>query len=151
MPSPLIEPYLREAGFWHTILVGQGCKLDPKLISTLVKRWRPEMHTFYLPCDKCTITLDDVYLQLGLPIDGSVVTRSVQSTDWGAVCGDLLGLAKETIYGGRIKMAWIRKIFVGLDEDSTEVKRERHTQTYIIQIIGCILKSDKSLNLVHLR
>ncbi|MBA0862409.1 hypothetical protein Goshw_008065 [Gossypium schwendimanii] len=44
-----------------------GCKLDPKLISTFVERWRHETHTFYLPCRECTITLEDVQLQLGLP------------------------------------------------------------------------------------
>ncbi|KAH1033095.1 hypothetical protein J1N35_045269 [Gossypium stocksii] len=35
-PSPLIENYLREAD------IGRGCKLDLKLISAFVKRWRPE-------------------------------------------------------------------------------------------------------------
>ncbi|MFQ6626425.1 hypothetical protein Gotur_005305 [Gossypium turneri] len=59
-PSPLIENYLREAGFWHVATIGQGCKLDPKLISALIKRWRPETHTFHLPCGECTITLEDV-------------------------------------------------------------------------------------------
>ncbi|MBA0701606.1 hypothetical protein Goari_000028 [Gossypium aridum] len=48
-PSPLIETYLREANFLHVALVGQGCKLDPELISALVERWRPKMHTFYIP------------------------------------------------------------------------------------------------------
>ncbi|MFQ6642705.1 hypothetical protein Gotur_017697 [Gossypium turneri] len=37
-PSPLVENYLREAGFWHVATVGRGCKLDPKLISALVER-----------------------------------------------------------------------------------------------------------------
>ncbi|MFQ6621760.1 hypothetical protein Gotur_002438 [Gossypium turneri] len=73
-PSPLIENYLRKAGFWHVATIGRGCKLDPKLISVLIERWRPEMHTFHLPCGECTITLEDVQLQLGLLVDGSALT-----------------------------------------------------------------------------
>ncbi|MBA0868359.1 hypothetical protein Goshw_012328 [Gossypium schwendimanii] len=49
--SPLIENYLREAGFWHVATIGWGYKLDPKLISALIKSWRPETHTFHLPCE----------------------------------------------------------------------------------------------------
>ncbi|KAH1063958.1 hypothetical protein J1N35_028945 [Gossypium stocksii] len=84
LPSPLIENYLRGAGFWHVATIGHGCKLDPKLISALIERWRPETHTFHLPCGECTITLEDVHLQLGLPVDGYAVTGSTQSADWGA-------------------------------------------------------------------
>ncbi|MBA0730693.1 hypothetical protein Golax_020508, partial [Gossypium laxum] len=75
--SPLIETYLREAGFLHVALIGQGCKLDPELISALVERWRSETHTFHIPCSECTIILEDVHLQLGLLVDGSVVTGSL--------------------------------------------------------------------------
>ncbi|MFQ6650015.1 hypothetical protein Gotur_022348 [Gossypium turneri] len=59
-PSPLIENYLREAGFWHVANIGWGCNLDPKLISVFIERWRPETHTFHLPCRECTITLENV-------------------------------------------------------------------------------------------
>ncbi|MFQ6646221.1 hypothetical protein Gotur_020245 [Gossypium turneri] len=80
-PSPLIENYLRETNFWRVDNIGRGCKLDLKLISALIKRWRSEAHTFHLPCGECTITLEDVQLQLGLSVDGSVLTESVQSAN----------------------------------------------------------------------
>ncbi|MBA0855030.1 hypothetical protein Goshw_008265 [Gossypium schwendimanii] len=50
-PSLLIENYLREAGFWNVANISQGCKLDSKLISALIERWRPETRTFHLPCE----------------------------------------------------------------------------------------------------
>ncbi|MBA0681816.1 hypothetical protein Goari_023591 [Gossypium aridum] len=37
-PSPLIENYLRKAGFWHVANIGWGCKLDSKLISAFIER-----------------------------------------------------------------------------------------------------------------
>ncbi|MBA0865800.1 hypothetical protein Goshw_015486 [Gossypium schwendimanii] len=38
-------------------------------------------------------------------MDGSVLTRSTQSADWGAICYDLLGAILDNIYGGQIKMS----------------------------------------------
>ncbi|KAH1031148.1 hypothetical protein J1N35_043322 [Gossypium stocksii] len=93
-----MQMYLREKNFWHVANICRWCKLDPKLISAFVERWRPNMHTFHLPCGECTITLEDVQLQLGLPVDGSVFTRSAQSVDWGAICYDLLGAISDNIY-----------------------------------------------------
>ncbi|KAK5824604.1 hypothetical protein PVK06_019385 [Gossypium arboreum] len=59
-----IHGYLQYTGFLHVYRMLMGCKLDLTLISVLVGKWRPEMHTFYLLCDECTITLNDVALQL---------------------------------------------------------------------------------------
>ncbi|MFQ6621593.1 hypothetical protein Gotur_001651 [Gossypium turneri] len=119
--SSLIENYLREAGFWHVATIGRGCKLDPKLISALIERWRPEMHTFHLPCGECTITLEDMQLQLGLSVDGSALTGSVQSDT-----------------------------FSESENDSTEIERIRYVHAYILEMIGGYLMSDLSRNLVHL-
>ncbi|KAK5812992.1 hypothetical protein PVK06_028438 [Gossypium arboreum] len=105
-PSPLIEGYLQDAGFWHVATIGRGCKLDPKLISALIERWRPEKHTFHLPCRECTITLEDVELQLGLLVDGYAITGSAYSADWGAICYELLGAIPDNINGGRIEMGY---------------------------------------------
>ncbi|MBA0575479.1 hypothetical protein Golob_025393, partial [Gossypium lobatum] len=96
--SPLIKPYLKYARFLHMTLIGKGCKLDPTLISALLEKWRPEMHTFHLPCSECTITLHDVQLQLGRVL--------------------------EMIYGAWIDIDRLRRNFSGFDEDSTEVQKE---------------------------
>ncbi|MFQ6640069.1 hypothetical protein Gotur_014503 [Gossypium turneri] len=112
---------LEGSWFLHVALVGRGCKLDPKLINALVERWRPEMHTFHLPCDECTITLEYVIYNCGYP--------------W-------MGRA-------RIEMAWLQNKFAELAEDSIEEERERYARAYILQIIRGILMPDKSRNLRH--
>ncbi|MFQ6651611.1 hypothetical protein Gotur_023869, partial [Gossypium turneri] len=99
--------YLRETSFWHVATVGRGCKLDPKLISALIERWRPETHTFHLPCGECTITLEDVNLQLGLPVDGYAVTGSVQSGDWGAIIG---GYLMPDLSQNLVHLRWLLKL-----------------------------------------
>ncbi|KAH1055782.1 hypothetical protein J1N35_033847 [Gossypium stocksii] len=150
-PSPLIENYLRDADFCHEATIGWGCKLDPKLISSFIERWKPKMHTFQLPCRECTITLEDVHLQLGLSVDGSILTKSVQFVNWGAICHDILGVILDNIYRGRIKMSWLRDIFPEPRNNSTEVERIRYVWAYILEIIGGYLMSDLLQNLVHLR
>ncbi|KAG8493623.1 hypothetical protein CXB51_011756 [Gossypium anomalum] len=149
--SPLIENNLRKAGFWHATTIGQWCKLDPKLISGLIERWRPETHTFHLPCGEYTITLEDIQLQLGLPVDGVAVTRSVQSADWGAICYDILGVIPDNIYGCQIEMGWLRDIFPEPRNNLTELERIRYARAYILKMIGGYLMSDLSRNLVYLR
>ncbi|KAK5812048.1 hypothetical protein PVK06_027443 [Gossypium arboreum] len=69
--------YFRDVEFLHASRMLGGCKLNPTLISGLVKRWRPETYTFHLPCSECTITLEDVALKLGFLVDGSIVMGSV--------------------------------------------------------------------------
>ncbi|MBA0667479.1 hypothetical protein Goklo_000554 [Gossypium klotzschianum] len=105
------------------------------------------MHTFHLPCGECTITLEDVNLQLGLPVDGYTVTESVQSSDWGAVCYELLGAILDNINGGQIEMGWLRDTFLEPDDDSTELERIRYARAYILEIIGGYLMPNLSRNL----
>ncbi|KAK5811722.1 hypothetical protein PVK06_027083 [Gossypium arboreum] len=73
---PEICGYLQEVGFLQASPMQRGFKLDLTLISSLVERWRPETHTFHLSCGKCTITLKDVALQLGLLVDEPVIAGS---------------------------------------------------------------------------
>jgi hypothetical protein len=51
--------------------------MDSTVLIALVDRWRPEIHTFHLPCGETMVTLQDVTIILGLPIDGTLVCLPV--------------------------------------------------------------------------
>ena len=48
-------------------------QIDSGLISAFVERWQSETHTLHSTCGEATITLEDVTLLLGLPINGNEV------------------------------------------------------------------------------
>ena len=77
-------------------------------------------------------------------MDGSALTGSVQSADWGAVCYDLLGAIPENICGGQIEMDWLQDTFPKSGNDPTEVERIRYAQVYILEMIGGYLMPDLS-------
>ncbi|KAK5812631.1 hypothetical protein PVK06_028067 [Gossypium arboreum] len=92
-----------------------------------------------------------MHLQLGLPVDGYAVNGPASSTDWGAICYELLGAIPDKINGGRIEMGWLRDIFLEPNNDATELERIRYGRAYILEMVGGYLMPDLSRNLVHLR
>ncbi|QHO19426.1 uncharacterized protein DS421_11g328830 [Arachis hypogaea] len=68
----VIRSYLRQAGFEYLAYIVEF-EHDWPLASALIERWKPESHTFNLPCEEMTITLQDMAYQLGLRIDGEPV------------------------------------------------------------------------------
>ncbi|RYR00345.1 hypothetical protein Ahy_B07g088477 [Arachis hypogaea] len=95
-PSDAIVPYLAEAGFGDTVPL-KDFTFDNSLISALVERWRPQTHTFHLPWDEVTITLQDVAYHLGLRAHGNHVEgclrdfRRWYGTETWAMVEQLLG------------------------------------------------------------
>lgn len=75
---PRMIPLLLQTGFYGISRV-TSLQLDWNLISALVERWRPETHTFHLPIGECAITLQDVAILLGLPVDGEPVVGVSQA------------------------------------------------------------------------
>jgi hypothetical protein len=59
-------------------------QLDRSLLAVLADRWRPEMHTFHLPCGEMSPTLHDVSYLLGLPITGEAVGPVAVPPTWRA-------------------------------------------------------------------
>ena len=93
--------------------------INQELVNALVERWRSEHHTFHFPSWECTVTLEDVALHLGLPIDGEVVTRGTDFEvpylqdmyQW------LLGRRLKTrdFDGYGIRLSWLRANFGEFD------------------------------------
>ncbi|KAH1130104.1 hypothetical protein J1N35_001482 [Gossypium stocksii] len=86
-----IHGHLQAAGFLHASHISRGYKLDLALISASVERWRPETNTFHLSCGDCAITLEDVVLQLDMPVDEPVIMGSAIVSGKVDICTSLLG------------------------------------------------------------
>ncbi|KAH1098224.1 hypothetical protein J1N35_015145 [Gossypium stocksii] len=135
-PDERLMPYLELAGFGSAVLI-RTFDLRYDLISTLVKCWRLETHTFHFPCKECTITLEDVALQLGLLIDGSAVTSTSAIVEPAAICYSLLGVLPTD------------------DESNFTVNATEHevmcaARADIMHIIDGVLMPDANNNRVHL-
>ena len=103
-------------------------EIDHCLISALVERWRPGTHTFHLPHGEMSITLQDVEVIFGLPIDGEVLVGPtiVEDGDWSQVCGELLGFTppndNKTLVGQKIMISrLVEAIAAPLPHDATEL------------------------------
>ncbi|XP_038996648.1 protein MAIN-LIKE 1-like [Hibiscus syriacus] len=135
-------------GFGYLAKIEGGCKLKPILIYALIERWRLETHTIHLPCGECTIILEDVSMQLGLPVDGTAIF-SVADDDWENLCKEYLGIAPTTFNYGRITLSWLQRTFKELREIFFEDEVKAFARAYILQIIGGTLMPDKYENQVH--
>ena len=74
-PTPTIVPYLVQAGFYGASRLALF-QHDASLISALIERWRPKIYTFHMVQGECTITLEDVAVQLRLLLRVQMVYKS---------------------------------------------------------------------------
>ncbi|KAG8491652.1 hypothetical protein CXB51_014931 [Gossypium anomalum] len=101
-----IRGYLQQAKFLHVSRMTRGCKLDFTLISALVERWRPETYTFHFSYGECIIKLEDIVLQLGMPMDGPIIMGSVVVLIKVDLYRALLGKVLDKFEGGWISINW---------------------------------------------
>ena len=133
-----------------------GRELDHGLITALVERWRPETHTFHMPHGEITITLQDVEVILGLPVDGDAVTGSTQK-NWMSVCEEFLGFRPITqeqhkeLNGQRILIKrLLEQVANPLPPNAEEDELHKYARCYILALLGDTIFMDKSGDRVHL-
>jgi len=138
------------AGFGH-LLTFTHTKINHHLVTALVERWRTETHTLYLLLGEVTMTLEDLALQLGLPIEGEVVS-GLTSGDMVTACGHLLGVipSQNVVLGNTIKLSWLNNTFQQLSDDAMDDVVTQYARENILTLIGSLLMSDTSSSRVHL-
>ncbi|KAL4352000.1 hypothetical protein GQ457_06G009660 [Hibiscus cannabinus] len=142
-PSNRITLFLDVAGFLNASRIRQF-RIIPELICGLIERWRPETHTFHMPCEECTITLEDVAFQLGVPISGPpIIAQNKEAIE--ITCFRYLGKVpdKTNIDGKHVKLTWLKSAFE-LNGNSSDKDVNCVARAYIFLLIGGMLMPDKS-------
>ncbi|VFQ63818.1 unnamed protein product [Cuscuta campestris] len=127
-------------------------ELDWALITALVERWRPETHSFHLPFGEVGITLQDVEVLLGLPVDGNPLAGMTgRSRDqWIQICEDMMGFRPQTsdITSTMIKMSAI--VPKQLTDHSLDVDYLQHARAIMFKLLGGSLFPNTTGNKVSL-
>ena len=130
-------------------------EIDHGLITVLVEQWRPETHTFHMPYGEVTITLQDVEVLFGLPINGEAVTGSTEKV-WKQVCWDFLGFSvpndkTKVLQGQRIVIKrLLEQVAIPLLFNAIEDQLHKYARCYILALLGDTIFMDKSSDRVHL-
>ncbi|XP_057742577.1 uncharacterized protein LOC130961000 isoform X4 [Arachis stenosperma] len=155
-------PYLQMAGLYHLArLNDRWFRLDEPLVSAFVERWRPETHTFHMPFGECTITLQDVAYQLGLPVDGDYVSGCLTDFHLYIEGGrpawqwfhELLGVLppENQVQKFAVNCTWFQETFAECPDGADEETVRRFARGYIMMLLGTQLFADKSGNRIHIR
>ncbi|XP_072061952.1 serine/threonine-protein phosphatase 7 long form homolog [Arachis hypogaea] len=129
-----IITYLDSAGLLYIARLNDyWFKLDEPLISEFVEQWCSEIHTFHMPFEECTVALQDVAYQFGLPVHGFQVSGCLNYF--------------EQLMEGEAYMG-VNKFRV-VPADASEVTV--HIYGYIIMLLFTMLFADKSGARVQLR
>ncbi|RYR74911.1 hypothetical protein Ahy_A02g009622 [Arachis hypogaea] len=134
---------------------------DKHLVSAFIERWHPETHRFYMSFRECTITLQDVVYQLGLPIDGRYVSGCLIDFQtyiqggqpawvWFQESLGVLPPANQ-IQKFAVNCSWFQETFGELPEGVDEPTVRRYARAYIMMLLGTQLFADKFGNRIHIR
>ncbi|QHO46928.1 uncharacterized protein DS421_6g191940 [Arachis hypogaea] len=134
---------------------------DSMTDTAFVERWRPETHTFHMPFGECTITLQDVTYQLGLPVDGRYVSGCLSEFHIYIQGGrlawvwfqELLGVVPppSQVQKYAVNCSWFQETFGECPEGADDETMRRYARAYIMMLLGTQLFADKSGNRIHIR
>nr|XP_033515042.1 protein MAIN-LIKE 1-like [Nicotiana tomentosiformis] len=160
---PRIVRILQDTGFSWIIEIDR-LQIDWALITAMIERWRQETHTFHLPIGEATITLEDVEVLFGLPVDGILVAyphapRDYRGVHYQHILQRLIGFqsAEETALSGasRLQMTPARQHLAAMDaeimDDSPAEDIDWHTRLLLLLMFGGVMFPNTSGNLVSLR
>jgi hypothetical protein len=117
-------------------------------ITTMVDRWRPETHSFHLPCGEMTMTLEDVAMILELPIRGRLITNRVESSTWRERVVGFLGREPPPNVSGMkgreagVHVTWLCGEFCEFPPDVDEATLTLYARAWVWHMFATVLFSD---------
>ncbi|KAK4403049.1 Serine/threonine-protein phosphatase 7 long form [Sesamum angolense] len=151
-----VQQILHQIGFYGVYRCGR-IQYDCHLITALVERWRSETHSFHFRVGEATITLQDVQVIWGLPIDGEPVSGTDlerTSVQWQEYCMQYIGFAPEdgALKGSRLQVkAIIEHIsHVHITPDTPHLTVVQYARAVALLLLGGTMCPDSSGNLVSL-
>lgn len=149
--------YFERCGFGGVLAVG-NVQYDEGIITALIERWRPETHTFHMRTGECTITLQDVEVLYGIPVDGHPLVQSnvknITKSAWRELMYDLTGWlpGEEAIIGNSLLVITqlsnhLETLIAGndiIDEHTDEAEVQKRARLYLLWLIGGSIFPDNS-------
>ena len=126
-------------------------EIDHNLITAFVERWQPETHTFHLPHGEMMITLQDMEVLLGIPIDGEAIVGTCD-LGWAYEYQNMLGIVTNPVVlqGQRIHInKLLEKVDQGLPDGAIKVIVHQYARCYILALLGDTIFADKFGDRVH--
>ena len=127
---------------------------DTGLILGFVERWHPETNTFHLPIGEMTISLDDVWSLLHLPItrefcstenleyeDSLKIMMTFLGVDWVVASSEL-----NQSRGGHVRLSWLRDLYRSCCDNKLW---EFVAPAYLLHLLGCTIFANKSATYVR--
>ncbi|KAL0309370.1 UNVERIFIED_CONTAM: Serine/threonine-protein phosphatase 7 long form [Sesamum radiatum] len=149
-----VQQILHQIGFYGVYRCGR-IQYDCHLITALVERWRSETHSFHFRVGEATITLQDVQVIWGLPIDGEPVSGTDlerTSVQWQEYCMQYIGFAPEegALKGSRLQVkAIIDHIsHVHITPDTPHLTVVQYARAVALLLLGGTMCPDSSGNLI---
>jgi hypothetical protein len=145
-------PLLHQANLLATIeIVHRGMPMfNAMTITTMVDRWRPETHSFHLPCGEMTVILEDMAMILGLSIRGRPITGCVDSVSWSERVAAFIGRESPTMVPGvkdreaRVHVMWLCEEFQECPSDANEATLTMYTKAWVWHMFATVLFLDST-------
>ncbi|KAE8815586.1 hypothetical protein D1007_07057 [Hordeum vulgare] len=150
--DPRYEPYFRRMDLLQFVLNFKGTPpwLNATALTALTDRWRPETHSFHLPLGEMSITLEDIAMISGLPIEGRALTGKVRTAGWRQRVAALVGVEPEPWIDETRKdprpsgvlLSWIQRHFHRCPRDASPLVVERFARAYFWNLLTQVVFPD---------
>ena len=143
-------PFFKKARLLGFVL--QFKRQPPTLVhaalTALIDRWRPETHSFHLPCGEMTVTLEDWGMITAMPIEGHALTGRVERANWQervtTLIGDCPGAKSNRTSG--VPLIWLSEHRKTCPQGADEATVELYARAYLWYILSEVVFPDSSGN-----